>query len=50
METALYRSHGFSYAEYNQDLDVRLKVEKEREKEYQKSLLIAANQDRKVFL
>jgi hypothetical protein len=49
METAMFRAHGVSYAEYNQDLDTRLDVEREREKEYIKSVKFVAQQDRKLF-
>lgn len=45
----MFRAHGVSYAEYNHDLDTRLDVEREREKEYQKSINFAAQQNRKLF-
>jgi hypothetical protein len=48
MEMALYRAHGVSYAEYNQSLDVRINVEKEREKEYKQSMNFASTQDLKL--
>lgn len=34
----MYQSYGIGYEEYNRRLDNRLKVEEEREKDYQKSL------------
>ncbi|MCR6107873.1 hypothetical protein HXA32_16515 [Salipaludibacillus agaradhaerens] len=40
MEKALYQSYGMSYEEYNQDLDNLLKIERKREKDYQKSMKI----------
>jgi hypothetical protein len=49
METAMYRAHGISYAEYNENLDKKLEVEREREIEYHKSLSFIARQDRKLF-
>jgi hypothetical protein len=42
MEKAMHQSHGCGYAEYDRDLEKRLDVEKEREKEYKKGLKIAA--------
>lgn len=38
----MQQSHGLSYAEYNQNLEKRIEVEKEREKEYRKCNKIAA--------
>jgi hypothetical protein len=49
METAMYRAHGISYAEYNEELDKKLEVERGREKEYQQSLTFVAQQDRRLF-
>lgn len=37
MEKAMHQSHGIGYAEYNQNLDERLRIEQERDKEYSKS-------------
>jgi hypothetical protein len=45
----MFRAHGVSYAEYNEDLETRLDVEREREKEYHKSMKFVAQQDRKLF-
>ncbi|MDR7072933.1 hypothetical protein [Fictibacillus barbaricus] len=39
----MHQSHGCGYAEYDRDLEKRLDVEKEREKEYKKGLKIAAD-------
>jgi hypothetical protein len=49
MESAMFRAHGVSYAEYNRDLDTLLDVEREREKEYQKSNNFVAQHNRKLF-
>lgn len=49
METAMFRAHGISYAEYDQDIDKKLDVEREREKEYQQSIKFSAQYDRKLF-
>ncbi|WP_202595353.1 hypothetical protein [Halalkalibacter okhensis] len=42
MEKAMQQSHGTSYAEYNRNLEKRLEIEKEREKDYEKSKKLAA--------
>jgi hypothetical protein len=42
MEKAMHQSHGCGYAEYERDLEKRMDVEKNREKEYKKGLEIAA--------
>ncbi|WP_374703437.1 hypothetical protein [Bacillus sp. Marseille-P3661] len=36
MEKAMQQSHGMGYAEYSRKLELRMKVERQREKEYQK--------------
>ncbi|GGH75219.1 hypothetical protein JOD43_000568 [Pullulanibacillus pueri] len=46
MEKALQQSHGMSYAEYQQNLDLRIKVEESREKSYQISTAIANEANR----
>ncbi|MDY7224000.1 hypothetical protein [Halalkalibacterium halodurans] len=33
----MHQSHGMSYAEYSQDLEKRIDVEKEREREYKQA-------------
>jgi hypothetical protein len=37
MEKAMQQSHGTSYAEYNRNLEKRMEIEKEREKDYKAS-------------
>ncbi len=37
----MQQSHGIGYAEYNRNLVKRLEIEKQREKDYQKSCEIA---------
>jgi hypothetical protein len=37
MEKAMHQSHGIGYSEYERNLDKRLEVEKERDKEYKKA-------------
>ena len=46
MEKALQLSHGIGYADYERNLDMRIKVEKERQKDYEKSLSIVAEYTR----
>ncbi|WP_176371234.1 hypothetical protein [Litchfieldia alkalitelluris] len=36
----MHQTHGIGYEEYNQDLEKRLKVEREREQDHQKSIAI----------
>lgn len=38
----MYQSYGIGYEEYNRKLDNRLKVEQERDKDYQKSLSLVS--------
>jgi hypothetical protein len=47
MEKAMYQAHGFGYEEYSRKLSKRLEVEQRREVEYQKSLDIVAELDRR---
>ncbi len=44
----MYRVHGLSYAEYDESFDQQVKVEKEREKEYQKSMRVVSQLDSKL--
>jgi hypothetical protein len=46
MEKAMHQSHGCGFAEYERDLEKRLDVEKDREKEYKKGLEVAADANR----
>lgn len=39
----MQQSHGMGYAEYNRNLENRLMVEKQRDKDYRKSLEIVSN-------
>jgi hypothetical protein len=45
MEKAMQKSHGMGYAEYSRKLEMRIKVEKRREKEYAKSRKILGEVD-----
>ncbi|MGN1400146.1 MAG: hypothetical protein ACI4XL_01445 [Bacillus sp. (in: firmicutes)] len=49
MEKAMQSSHGVGYNEYARDLDVRLEVEKQREKSYAASHEILNEYSRRVF-
>ncbi|WP_169824137.1 hypothetical protein [Anaerobacillus alkalidiazotrophicus] len=42
MEKAMQKTHGMGYAEYNLKLENLLKVERKREKDYQKSLALVS--------
>ncbi len=44
----MYQSHGMGYEEYGQKLDKRLKVEKRRELEYEKSLRVVDQASRRI--
>ncbi|MEQ6389570.1 hypothetical protein RZN22_09595 [Bacillaceae bacterium S4-13-58] len=44
----MHQSHGIGYEEYSRKLDQRIKVEKRREMEYQKSLSYAADFERQA--
>lgn len=44
----MQQSHGIGYAEYNRNLDKRLKVEKQREKDHRKSLEIMSSLASKI--
>ncbi|MCM3731331.1 hypothetical protein M3196_06600 [Fictibacillus nanhaiensis] len=46
MEKAMHQSHGCGFAEYERDLEKRLDVEKDREKDYKKGLEVAADANR----
>ncbi|KJJ40530.1 hypothetical protein UM89_19250 [Bacillus subtilis] len=42
MEKAMQLSHGIGYEEYGRRLEIRLKVERQRELDYEKSKRISA--------
>ncbi|WP_280769744.1 hypothetical protein [Salipaludibacillus daqingensis] len=42
----MYQSYGIGYEEYNRKLDNRLKVEEERERNYQQSLSMVGEYQR----
>jgi len=42
MEKAMQQSHNIGYAEYERSLEKRIKVEKDRDKEYRQSTILAA--------
>ncbi|MBU9712982.1 hypothetical protein [Evansella tamaricis] len=44
----MHQTHGMGYAEYNLKLEKRLKVEREREKDHQKSIAIVSEHQRLV--
>ncbi|HET7627558.1 MAG TPA: hypothetical protein VFK44_04120 [Bacillales bacterium] len=44
----MYKAHGIGFAEYGRSLENRLKVEKEREKSYQKSMKLIYEHERKI--
>ncbi|WP_201741268.1 hypothetical protein [Pradoshia eiseniae] len=49
MEKAMRQAHGIGYEQYNQKLDVRMRVEKRRENSYLKSNEIVNDLNRRVF-
>ncbi|MFC4403479.1 hypothetical protein [Gracilibacillus xinjiangensis] len=46
MEKAMQQAHGVGYAEYSRKLSERLKVEKERENDYEKSQRVVNDVER----
>jgi hypothetical protein len=48
MEKAMQQSHGVGYSEYSRKLDVRIQVEKRREKDYEQCNQIVNNLQRKL--
>jgi hypothetical protein len=48
MEKAMHQSHGIGYAEYSQNHEKRMDVEIAREKDYRKSQLIYAENERRM--
>ncbi|WP_177174433.1 hypothetical protein [Salipaludibacillus aurantiacus] len=48
MEKAMFQSYGIGYAEYNRDLDNRMKVEQERDKDHQQSLKMVNEHNRQL--
>ncbi|MBB5173517.1 hypothetical protein [Texcoconibacillus texcoconensis] len=48
MEKAMYQSYGFGYEEYNRNLNNRMKVEAERERNYRRSVEIVASHQNQV--
>ena len=49
MEKAMHISHGVGYNEYARNLEVRMEVEKQREKSYAESHQILNEYSRRVF-
>jgi peptide deformylase len=49
MEKSMHQSHGMGYAEYQRSLEKRMIVERKREKEYKKSLIMVNEFDRKLL-
>lgn len=45
----MFQSHGISYAEYNRSIENIMEVEKQREKDYKRSLSIAAEHNKNRF-
>jgi len=48
MEKAMQQSHGIGYSEYGRRLDVRIQVEKQRERDYEASNMIVNELRRKL--
>ncbi|GHH96857.1 hypothetical protein [Neobacillus kokaensis] len=48
MEKAMYSAHGVCFADYSRKLDVRMKVERRREREYLQSQHILTNIEKKL--
>jgi hypothetical protein len=48
MEKAMRQAHGVGYEVYSQNLEVRMKVEKKRERSYMKSNQILNDVNRRV--
>ncbi|KQU20370.1 hypothetical protein ASG65_04795 [Bacillus sp. Leaf13] len=48
MEKALQLSHGIGYNEYSRNLDLRIEVEKERDKEHEKCNKMVLDLQRKI--
>lgn len=46
----MQQSHGIGYSEYSRKLDVRIQVEKRREREYKQSNRIVNDLQRKMHL
>ncbi|UCZ55424.1 hypothetical protein LGQ02_17385 [Bacillus shivajii] len=44
----MYQSYGIGYEEYNRNLDNRMKVETEREKDHQRSIAIVSEHRRQI--
>lgn len=44
----MYQAHGIGYAEYGRSFEKRMKIEKKRENEYNKSLQMVNAHDRKL--
>ncbi|WP_194840806.1 hypothetical protein [Filobacillus milosensis] len=44
----MHQSRGVGYQEYSQNLEKRLEVEKQREKEYKQSRRVVAEVDRQI--
>ncbi|WP_197275540.1 hypothetical protein [Fictibacillus sp. FJAT-27399] len=45
----MQKNHGIGYAEYERNLEKRITIEQERDKEYQKSLEISNEMERKIL-
>jgi hypothetical protein len=48
MEKAMQQSHGIGYDEYSRRLDIRIQVEKRRERDYEKSNMIVNDLQRRL--
>ncbi|WP_409302535.1 hypothetical protein [Peribacillus sp. SCS-155] len=48
MEKAMQQAHGVGYSEYSRRLDIRLQVEKRREREYEKCHAMVDNLNRRL--
>lgn len=45
----MQKNYGFGYAEYERNLDKRIDIEQERQKEYEKSLEVSNEMERKIL-
>ncbi|WP_221408603.1 hypothetical protein [Peribacillus simplex] len=48
MEKAMQSSHGIGYSEYSRNLDLRIEVEKERDREHEKCNKMVLDLQRKI--
>jgi biopolymer transport protein ExbD len=49
MEKAMYQTHGFGYEEYKRNLENRMQVERDRDKNYKQSMQLISELERNVY-